>query len=84
MLPARQWRGYLEPPEPPPPEPATWAAPPLPDVIEQAVAELSGDPDSDGPAAALARLKDDPSDKVAMALAGLFGEVFRQEPPQGA
>ena len=81
VLPARQWRGYLAPPDPPPPDPATWAAPPLPDVIEQAFGMSNA---GAGPAAVLQRLKDDPSDKVAMALAGLFGEVFRQEPPQGA
>jgi hypothetical protein len=24
VLPARQWRGYFRPPDPPPPDPATW------------------------------------------------------------
>ena len=35
VLPASQWRGYKEPPEPPPPAPGTWGDhPPLPSQIE--------------------------------------------------
>ena len=47
VLPASQWRGYKEPPEPPPPMPGTWGDhPPLPSQIELAVQETreGGDP----------------------------------------
>lgn len=40
VLPASQWRGYREPPEPPPPASGTWGDhPPLPSLLEQASAE---------------------------------------------
>jgi hypothetical protein len=74
VLPASQWRGYYELPEAPPPHPASWGAtPPLPDPLTQAVADRrAGDSDK----AVLARLADDPGDKLACAIAGLFTHVL--------
>jgi hypothetical protein len=68
VLPPSHWRGYHEPPEPPPPHPSTWgAAPPLPDPITQAIDELQRDQHR----IALATLESDPRDTLALALAGL-------------
>ena len=67
LLPPRQWKGYLDD-DPPAPDPATLGAPePVPDPIDAAVASLaSGDP-----VAAVKALEADPSDRLAIALAGL-------------
>jgi hypothetical protein len=76
--PPSQWKGHSEPLAPPPPAP--WqlgAVPPLPDVTDQAIAEVAAGGSRE---AALARLKDDPRDAVANALAGLFGFVFAADP----
>lgn len=68
VLPSSHWRGYHEPPEAPPPHPTSWgAAPPLPDPITQAVDELRHEQRR----TALAVLESDPSDALALALAGL-------------
>ena len=69
VLPASQWRGYREPPEPPPPVSGTWGDhPPLPCVVTQAVDEqrhggslrsvvgILGSDSTDALAQALARL----------------------------
>ena len=43
VLPPSQWRGYKEPPEPPPPAPGTWGDhPPLPSVLDQADRRTAG------------------------------------------
>ena len=61
VLPPSQWRGYVEPPSVPPPDPTAWGAcPPLPSPLEQysvdvksgasrveALAALAADADSD-------------------------------------
>ena len=40
VQPSGQWRGYMPPPEAPPPAPETWGAPtPMPSVVEAAAAE---------------------------------------------
>jgi hypothetical protein len=68
VLPPSHWRGYHEPPEAPPLHPTSWgAAPPLPDPISQAVDELRHEQRR----TALAALESDPSNKLALALAGL-------------
>jgi len=72
-LPPSQWRGYIEPPSPPPPHPDTWgAAPPLPDPITQAVEELRHGQRQ----AAFAALACDPADQLAVALARFGRAVF--------
>lgn len=78
VLPPSHWRGYHEPPPPPPPDPGTWGDhPPLPDQLTQAIADRAA---GDSIEAVLARLKDDPGDKLAGALAGLFGSVCGAKP----
>jgi hypothetical protein len=78
ILPASQWRGYWELPEPPMPHPTSWGAtPPLPDQLTQAVADRQA---GDSERAVLARLADDPSDGLACALAGLFGPILAAKP----
>jgi len=74
VLPASQWRGFIEPEPAPPPHPTTWGATPsLPDQLAQALADRrAGDSDK----AVLARLADDPGDSVARAVARLFGPIF--------
>jgi len=74
VLPPSQWHGYYEPPPAPPPEPGTWGDhPPLPDQLAQGLADLQS---GDSARAVLNRLRDDPADRLAGALAGLFGSVF--------
>jgi hypothetical protein len=78
VCPVSQWRGFFEPPEMPPPHPATWGAtPPLPDQLAQAVADRQA---GDSERAVLERLADDPGDALACAVAGLFGHVFEAKP----
>jgi hypothetical protein len=68
VLPPASWRGYHEPPETPPPHPSAWGAtPPLPDPISQALDELKHEQRR----TALAALESDPSNRLALALAGL-------------
>ena len=62
ILPASQWRGFIDDPEAPPPHPSTWGAtPPLPSVVEQAITERQ---DGASFAAMLNRLEDDPGDDL--------------------
>jgi hypothetical protein len=78
VLPPSHWRGYHEPPPAPPPDPGTWGDhQPLPDQLEQAIADRTAGDSID---AVLARFKDDPSDTVACALAGFFGSAFSAKP----
>jgi hypothetical protein len=78
VLPASQWRGYFEPPPAPPPHSDTWGAtPPLPDQLAQAAADRGA---GDSAVAVLARLADDPGDRLACAVARLFGRVFDANP----
>ena len=69
VLPPSQWRGYREPPGPPPPAPGTWGDhPPLPSQIEQAVIEQQ----EGGCARTVIQILDsDPGDPLAAALARL-------------
>jgi hypothetical protein len=69
VLPPSQWRGYKEPPEPQPPAPGTWGDhPPLPSVLEQAVADRR---DGASPQAVIRALESDDGDPLAAALARL-------------
>jgi hypothetical protein len=75
VLPPSQWHGFIDKPEAPPPHPSTWGAtPPLPSVIEQAVAERQ---DGASFAAMLKRMEDDPRDKLAAVLAS-FGRAIEE------
>jgi hypothetical protein len=77
VLPASQWRGYKEPPEPPPPAPGTWGDhPPLPSVLAQAVAEQA----SGSLRTAIGILDSDPTDALAGALARLGRAVQLANP----
>jgi hypothetical protein len=74
-LPPSQWRGYYEPPEAPPPQPGTWGDHPPIDIM----AEARADSQAGAPLAAIAVLKaagEYGGDRVAGALAGLFGPMF--------
>ena len=76
VLPASQWRGYSEPPEPPPPAHGTWGDhPPLHSVLAQATEEqrLGGDPRT-----VLGILSSDPTDMVSAALAALGASMLAQ------
>jgi hypothetical protein len=78
VLPPSHWRGYHEPPPAPPPDPGTWGDhPPLPDQLAQAVADRAA---GDSIGAVLGRLKDDPGDTVACAVAGFFDAAFGAKP----
>jgi hypothetical protein len=79
VLPSSQWRGYKEPPEPPPPAPGTWGDhPPLPSVLVQAADERH----AGGDRASMLRILDsDPTDKLAAALAS-FGRAMQNGNPQ--
>jgi hypothetical protein len=69
VLPPSQWRGYKEPPEPPPPAPGTWGDhPPLPSVLEQAAADRR---DGASPQTVIRTLESDEGDALAAALARL-------------
>ena len=83
VLPPSQWRGYKEPPEPPPPAPGTWGDhPPLPSQIEQAVTEQQ---EGGGRGTVVQILDSDPGDQLAVALArlgratafGKFAVIYR-------
>lgn len=79
VLPSSQWRGYKEPPEPPPPLSGTWGDhPPLPSVLAQAADEqrASGDLRT-----AIGILESDPTDRLAAALARL-GQAMQRRNPQ--
>ena len=69
VLPPSQWRGYKEPPEPTPPAPGTWGDhPPLPSVLEQAVADRRN---GSGLRSVISTLESDEGDPLAAALARL-------------
>lgn len=73
VLSPTNWKGYREPSPSPPPEPGTWGDhPPLPDLIEQAAAEVRHGQRR----AALDLLALDPGDGLAGALARLGRAVF--------
>jgi len=78
VLPVSQWRGFYEPPEVPPPHPATWGAtPPLPPVTDQAAADLAA---GGSQRAALMVLESDPGDGLAAALARLGRAIIGSNP----
>jgi hypothetical protein len=73
VLPVSQWRGFHEPPDPPPPHPTAWGAvPPLPDVMAQATADRAAGGSYE---AQLRLLEDDPGNKLAAVLAR-FGRLI--------
>ena len=77
VLPASQWRGYREPPDPPPPASGTWGDhPPLPDVVLQAVEERRH---GGGMAGVLSILASDPADALAAVLARIGSAVMGRE-----
>ena len=79
VLPASQWRGYKEPPEPPPPAPGTWGDhPPLPSVLAQAVEERHAGGTTRG---VVQILESDSGDALARALARL-GRAVQAANPQ--
>ena len=79
VLPPSQWRGYKEPPEPPPPLSGTWGDhPPLPSVAAQAVAARK---DGGTMQEAIGILGSDPTDPLAVALARL-GQAMQTRNPQ--
>ncbi len=78
VLPPSQWRGYKEPPEPPPPAPGTWGDhPPLPSVLAQAADEQRA---SGSLRTAIQILGSDPGDLLAGALARLGRAVQSRNP----
>ena len=79
VLPASQWRGYKEPPEPPAPMPGTWGDhPPLPSQLDQAITELRY---GGGMRTAIGMLDADPGDLLSVALARL-GRAVQAAKPQ--
>ena len=74
VLPVSQWIGFVLREEPLPPHPSVWGAtPPLPDQLSQAVADRQA---GDSASAVIARLADDPGDRLACALASLGRAIF--------
>lgn len=72
ILPCSQWRGYREPPEYVI-HPSEWGAvPPLPALIDQARLDLNA---GDSVAAVAERLRQDPGDRLAAALASLHAAM---------
>jgi hypothetical protein len=75
ILPASQWRGHDQQPEPPHPHPSTWGAcPPLPPLIDQAITEQEH---GRGVPAIIGLLESDPADRLAIALARLGRSLHR-------
>ena len=70
ILPSSQWRGYVEPPEAPPPQPGTWGEHPCGtrEARTEAVAEMD---QGGSPEAVIRQLETDPGDPLAAALAKL-------------
>jgi hypothetical protein len=69
ILPATQWRGYVDLAAPEPLHPSSWGAtPPLPPLVEQAVTAAQ---DGDSMTAIVRRLDADPGDTLASTLARL-------------
>jgi hypothetical protein len=78
VLPARQWRGFYEPPDPPPPHPSAWGAvPPLPDVLAQATADRRA---GGSQQSMLAVLESDPGDPLGAVLARLGRAILGPNP----
>ncbi len=78
VLPSSQWKGYREPPAQLPPEPGTWGDhPPLPSVLEQAIAEQR---DGGSLRTAITILESDTGDLLAKALARLGRAVSSGNP----
>lgn len=72
VLPSSQWRGYREPPEYAI-HPSEWGAvPPLPALIDQARSDLHA---GDSVATVAERLRQDPGDRLAVALASLHAAM---------
>jgi hypothetical protein len=68
VMPASEWRGFIEL-APEPPHPSEWGAvPPLPSSIDQALIEWKGGADM---TAGLRCLEEDPNDRLALLLARL-------------
>ena len=82
VLPSSQWRGYKEPPEPPPPMPGTWGDhPPMPSVLAQAVAEQRATGNGGGSTRSVVQILDsDPSDMLGIALARLHRAMQAANP----
>jgi hypothetical protein len=79
VLPPSQWRGYKEPPEPPPPASGTWGDhPPLPSVLEQAASDRR---DGASLRTVISTLASDEDDPLAAALAQL-GRTIESRNPQ--
>jgi len=78
VLPPSQWHGFADATELPPPDQATWAAPPMPGVLDQAAGELQ----HGARRTALAILDADPGDALAAALARLGRAI--EAPPAAA
>ena len=79
VLPSSQWRGYKEPPEPPPPAAGTWGDhPPLPSVLAQAADEQQA---SGSLRTVIGILDSDPADLLAGALARL-GRAMQLRNPE--
>lgn len=79
LLSPSYWRGVDAPPDPPPPDPGTWGDhPPLPDAIEQAIADRQHGASIE---AALTVLELDEHDDVAAATARLWRTKLAAENP---
>ena len=77
VMPASGWRGYREPPDPPPPASGTWGDhPTLPCVVGQAVEERRH---GGGMRGVLSILASDPTDALAGVLARIGQAVMRRE-----
>lgn len=70
VLPASQWRGYMEEPEPPPTGDIWGACPPLPSCLDEARAATSH-------ATRVAALALDPNDRLAAVLARLGASIAK-------
>ena len=76
LLPSSGWRGYREPPDPPPPASGTWGDhPTLPCVVAQAIEERR----HGGMRGVLSILASDPTDGLAAVLARIGQAVMRRE-----
>ncbi len=77
VMPASGWRGYHEPPDPPPPASGTWGDhPPLPCVLGMAIEERHH---GGGMGRVLGILASDPADGLAAVLARIGAAVMRRQ-----